>query len=106
MGLLSDLFSLLTETTDNSYVYNSERWFDNLWKKMYRPYTAEGVLVLKEGRLFKKFYVTFHDDTSIVIVDDNDEGQKLRHITLSTDHKKQLLRDGYITIKEYGQLNF
>lgn len=102
MGLLSDLFSLLVENTDNSYVYSNECWFDNLWKKMYRPYTAKGVLELKEGRLFKKFYVLFPDDTGIVIVDDNDEGQKLRHITLSTEHKRQLLRDGFITIKKYG----
>lgn len=101
MGLISDLFSFLTEISDDSYLYSCERWFDNLWKKMYRPYTAEGVLEIRDGKFYKKLYVTFRDDTRIVITDDNDEGKKLHYVNLNLEQKKQLLRDGFLTIKEY-----
>lgn len=101
MGLLSDLFSFLAEVSDDSYLYSCERWFDNLWKKMYRPYTAEGVLEIRDGKFYKKLYVTFRDDTRIVITDDNDEGKKLHYVNLNSEQKKQLLRDGFLTIKKY-----
>ena len=101
MGVISDLFSLLTEISDDSYLFSCKRWFDVIWKKLYRPYTAKGVLVIKNGKLYKKFYVTFRDNTLIVITDENDEGKKLRYVTLNSEQKKQLLCDGYITIKEY-----
>lgn len=101
MGFISDLFSFLTEIFDDSYLFNSERWFDSIWKKLSRPYTAKGVLEIKDRKLYKKFYVTFRDDTLIVITDENDEGKDLRYVTLNSGQKKQLLCDGYITIKEY-----
>lgn len=42
MGLLSDLFSFLVDITDDGYLAVNERWFDNVWEKMYRPNCAEG----------------------------------------------------------------
>lgn len=101
MGLLSDLFSFLTDISGDSYSYSCERWFDSIWDKMNRPCSAEGCLEVKEGKLYKKFYVTFRDRTSLVISDENDDGRELRYVNLNSEQKKQLLRDGYITIKEY-----
>lgn len=101
MGLLSDLFAFLTDITDDGYFAISEHWFDNVWKKMYRPNFAEGCLEVRDGKLYKKFLVSFRDGTSLVIKDKNDDGRELRYVTLNSEQKKQLLRDGYITIKEY-----
>lgn len=101
MGFISDLISFLTEISDDSYLTNCEHWFDGIWKKLSRPYTAKGILVIKDGKFYKKFCVTFRDGTLIVITEENDEGKDLRYITLNSEQKKQLLHDGYITIKEY-----
>lgn len=101
MGFISDLISFLTEISDDSYLFTCECWFDDIWKKLSRPYTAKGMLVIIDGKLYKKFYVTFRDDTLIIITDENDEGKKLRYVTLNSEQKKQLLRNGYINIKEY-----
>lgn len=103
MGLLSDFFSFLTDLPDDSYIVDSERWFDNVYKKFKRLRFAEGRLEIRDGKLYRKFSVLFYDGTSLIITDDRDEGGELRSAYLNTDQKKQLLRDGYITIKEYEQ---
>lgn len=101
MGLLSDLFSFLIDITDDGYSAVSERWFDNVWEKMYRPNCAEGCLEVRDGKLYKKFRVSFRDGTCLVITDENDDGRELRYVNLNSEQKKQLLRDGYVTIREY-----
>lgn len=101
MGLLSDLFAFLTDIADDGYLAVSEHWFDNVWKKMYRPNCAESRLEVRDGKLYKKFLVSFRDGTSLVITDENDDGRELRYVNLNSEQKKQLLRDGCVTIREY-----
>lgn len=104
MGFLSEIISIISGFIDDSYYSSSERWFDNIWRKLNRPYMAEGILELRDGKLYKKFLVTFHDGSNIVVVEDNDEGYKLRHVRLSSDHKRQILQEGYLTIKQYNNM--
>ena len=68
---------------------------------MYRPNCAESLIDIKDGKLYKKFLVSFCDGTSIVITDENDDGRELRYVNLNSEQKKQLLRDRSVTIKEY-----
>lgn len=101
MGIIYSLFSFLSEASDDSYLLGCERWFDGVWKNLYRPNYAKGCLEIKEGRLYKKLLVSLRDNTRIVITDDNDEGRKLRYVSLNSEQKRQLLHNGFLTIKEY-----
>ena len=101
MGLFSDLFSFLTDITDDSYIVSSERWFDNVYKRINHVESSEGRLEVRSGNLYRKLYVTFRDGSSLVITDEKDNGRELRYVNLNSEQKKQLLRDGYVTIREY-----
>lgn len=101
MGLLSDLFDLLTEQTSDGYISKSERWFDSVWKHLSRTDCAEGILEVREGKLFRRLSVTFRDYTKISIIDNDDEGCCLRSVNLDSNQKRQLIRDGRIVLKEY-----
>lgn len=101
MGLLSDIFDFLTDQTSDNYIANSERWFDSVWKHLNRTDCAEGILEVREGKLFKKLSVTFRDYTKISIIDNEDEGCSLRSVNLDSNQKRQLIREGRIVLKEY-----
>lgn len=101
MGLLSDIFDFLTEQTSGSYIANSERLFDSIWKHLSHTECAEGILEIREGKLFRRMSVTFRDYTKISIIDNEDEGCSLRSVNLDSSQKRQLIRDGRIVLKEY-----
>lgn len=101
MGLLSDIFDFLTEQTSDNYIANSESWFDSVWKHLIRTDSAEGILEVRNGKLFRKMSVTFRGYTKISIVDVEDEGCNLRSVNLDSKQKRQLIREGRIVLKEY-----
>lgn len=101
MGLLSDIFDFLIEQTSDNYISKSERWFDSVWKHLNRTDSAEGILEVRDGNLFRRLSVTFRDGTKISIIDVEDEGCSLRSVNLDSNQRRQLIRDGRIVLKEY-----
>lgn len=101
MGLLSSIFDFLAEQSADNYMICSERWFDYLRKHFDYSDCAEGVLEVRNGKLFKKFVVRFRNNTKVIIMDDEDEGCSLSSINLNSIQKKQILKYGYFILKEY-----
>ena len=101
MGLLSDIFDFLIEQTSDNYISNSERWFDSVWKHLNRTDSAEGILEVRDGNLFRRLSVTFRDGTKFSIIDVEDDGCSLRSVNLDSIQRRQLIRDGRIVLKEY-----
>lgn len=101
MGLLSFLFDILDDSTSNRYIETSKSWFDCVWNSQRYPNEGKGVLIIQEGKLYKRLYVEFNDELSCTISDDNDKGCELQYVKLTSEQKNEILRNGYITIKRY-----
>lgn len=101
MGLLSFLFDLLDDSTSNWYIEISKSWFDRVWNSLRYPNIGKGILIIQDGKLYKRLYVEYGNELSYTIYDDNDDGCKLRYVRLTQEQKDEILRNGYIIIKRY-----
>lgn len=101
MGFLSTLasfVSLLLQKRD--YVEESEEWFEDVWKHIKKPASADGELEEKRGRVFRQLRVTFGDDFTVLIIDEEDEGADKEDIKLGWWDKTKLDYNGIVTIKK------
>lgn len=101
MGLLDFIFDLLDDSTSNSYIETSKSWFDRVWNNMRYPNKGTGILIVQDGKLYKRFYIEYNNELSYTISDENDTGCELQYMRLTQEQKDEILRNGYIVIKRY-----
>lgn len=101
MGLFDFLFDLLDDSASNSYIETSKAWFDHVWNSLRYPNKGKGILIIQDGKLYKRLYVEYDNELSYTISDDSDEGCELRYVRLAQEQKEEILRNGYILIKRY-----
>lgn len=101
MGFLGFLFDLLDDSTSNSYIEASKSWFDRTWNSLRFPDSGKGILIIQDGKLYKRLYVEYDNELSYTISDDRDEGCELRYVNLAQEQKEEILRSGYLIIKRY-----
>lgn len=101
MGFLNFLFDLLDDSVSNGYIETSKTWFDRTWNSLRYPNKGKGILIIQDGKLDKRLYVEYNNELSYTISDDRDEGCELRYVKLTQEEKDEMLRNGYLIIKQY-----
>lgn len=103
MGILSDLFRIISLwASETDYLYQAEKWSDCIWSKMRDTYCGDGLLLEKDGKLYKRFRVTFNDGTTGVFFDEEDLGVPINEVELKSYQKKELKRNNYFILKHYN----
>ena len=101
MGFLDFIFDLLDDSTSNSYIETSKLWFERVWNSLRYPYGGKGILIIQDGKLYKRFYIEYNNELSYTISDENDSGCELQYVRLTQEQKDEILRNGYIVLKRY-----
>lgn len=103
MGIIADLFRVVSFwVSEKDYLYQAEKWSDRMWNRLRDTYCADGLLLEKEGRLFKRFRVSFNDGTTGVFFDEEDGGISIDQVELETYQKKELKKNNYFIFKHYN----
>lgn len=103
MGIISELFRLVSLwASEASYLYQSEQWSDDIWNKMRDAYCGDGLIVEKDGKLYKRFRVTLNNGATGVFFDEEDTGISKDDIELKSYQKKELKRNNYFILKHYN----
>lgn len=103
MEFLSELFRIVSLwASETDYLYQAEKWSDGIWGKMRHAYCGDGLLLEKEGKLYKRFRVTFNDGATGVFFDEEDSGVPINEVELKSYQKKELKRSNYFILKHYN----
>ena len=102
MGFLSSLLGLLEDfSVYDDYIVTSKAWFDKTWNRMRLPDVGKGMLIIQNGKLYRKLKVKYSNESSYIISDEYDEGCELKYVNLTKDQKDEILRNGYVVLKRY-----
>ena len=103
MGIISDLLQFVSFwVSETNYLYQAEKWSDGIWNKMRDAYCGDGLLLEKDGKLYKRFRVTLNDGTTGVFFDEDDSGILINDLELKSYQKKELKRNSYFILKHYN----
>lgn len=103
MGIISRLFRIISFfALETDYLYQAEKWSDNIWNRIREAYCGDGLLVEKDRKLFRRFRITFEDGTTGIFFDEEDRGIPTDELELKPYHKRELEKNGYFILKHYN----
>lgn len=101
MGLLSDIFDLLSSFEDSTYIEDAKEWGDKIWKSLSNKESATLSLYEIDNRLYKRMRIVFYSGNISIFTNERDNGWNYFEKRLTRGQKNQLRDQGYIVIKRY-----